>query len=344
MAGPAVPKPGVLMLGIVHHAKAEFEKLSDVADVQQVTSGTREEFIRDCDSGKYDKVVAISRTYDSVQITGRFDAELIAHLPSSVKFISHNGAGYDQIDVQPCTDKNISVSNTPKAVDAATANTAIFLMLGALRRAWIPQQALREGKWRGASPLGRDPHHLNLGLLGMGGIGTATAQRAAALGFRLQYHNRKPVADLEKKFAPGQVPNYVGFEELLKTSDVISVHLPLGPATQGLIGTKEFSQMKDGVIIINTARGAIIDEEALADSLESGKVWSVGLDVYAKEPEINPKLMKHPGAVLLPHIGTATIDTQKEMEVLVIDNVKSAVTQGKLLTQVSEQKPVVAKV
>ncbi|EFZ00040.1 hypothetical protein MHUMG1_02910 [Metarhizium humberi] len=344
MAGPAVPKPGVLMLGIVHHAKAEFEKLSDVADVQQVTSGTREEFIRDCDSGKYDKVVAISRTYDSVQITGRFDAELIAHLPSSVKFISHNGAGYDQIDVQPCTDKNISVSNTPKAVDAATANTAIFLMLGALRRAWIPQQALREGKWRGASPLGRDPHHLTLGLLGMGGIGTATAQRAAALGFRLQYHNRKPVADLEKKFAPGQVPNYVGFEELLKTSDVISVHLPLGPATQGLIGTKEFSQMKDGVIIVNTARGAIIDEEALADSLESGKVWSVGLDVYAKEPEINPKLMKHPGAVLLPHIGTATIDTQKEMEVLVIDNVKSAVTQGKLLTQVSEQKPVVAKV
>lgn len=217
-------------------------------------------------------------------------------------------------------------------------------MLGALRRAWIPQLALRDGKWRGASPLGRDPHTLTLGILGMGGIGTATAKRAAALGFRLQYHNRKPVSGLEAEFAGQQVPEYVSFDDLIKTSDVISVHLPLGPATKGLIGERELASMKDGVIIVNTARGAIIDEQALADSLESGKVWSVGLDVYEKEPEINPKLVSHPGAVLLPHIGTATVDTQKEMEVLVIDNVKGAVTQGKLLTQVPEQKPVLAKV
>ncbi|KAH8129305.1 hypothetical protein ACSS6W_008195 [Trichoderma asperelloides] len=344
MAASTSQKPGVLMLGIVHHAKAEFEKLSEVADVVQVTTGTRDEFIRDCDNGKYDNVVAISRTYDSVKITGRFDAELVSHLPSSVKFISHNGAGYDQIDIQPCTDKKISVSNTPKAVDAATANTAIFLILGALRRAWIPQLAVREGKWRGDSPLGRDPHTLTLGVLGMGGIGTATAKRAAALGFKLQYHNRKPVDGLDKQFASNEVPKYVGFDELLQTSDVISVHLPLGPATQGLIGKKELSSMKDGVIIVNTARGAIIDEEALAESLESGKVWSVGLDVFEQEPKIHPKLISHPGAVLLPHIGTATIDTQKEMEILVIDNVKSAITQGKFLTLVPEQKPLLAKV
>ncbi|KAL7894149.1 D-isomer specific 2-hydroxyacid dehydrogenase [Trichoderma sp. SZMC 28014] len=344
MAGSTSQKPGVLMLGIVHHAKAEFEKLSEVADVTQVTTGTRDEFIRDCDNGKYDNIVAISRTYDSVKITGRFDAELVSHLPSSVKFISHNGAGYDQIDIQPCTDKKISVSNTPKAVDAATANTAIFLILGALRRAWIPQLALREGKWRGESPLGRDPHTLTLGVLGMGGIGTATAKRAAALGFKLQYHNRKPVDGLDKQFASNEVPKYVGFEELLQSSDVLSVHLPLGPATQGLIGKKELSSMKDGVIIVNTARGAIIDEEALAESLESGKVWSVGLDVFEQEPKINPKLISHPGAVLLPHIGTATVDTQKEMEILVIDNVKSAITQGKFLTLVPEQKPLLAKV
>ncbi|UKZ68736.1 uncharacterized protein TrAtP1_009758 [Trichoderma atroviride] len=344
MAGSTSQKPGVLMLGIVHHAKAEFEKLSEVADVVQVTTGTRDEFIRDCDNGKYDNIVAISRTYDSVKITGRFDAELVSHLPSSIKFISHNGAGYDQIDIQPCTDKKISVSNTPKAVDAATANTAIFLILGALRRAWIPQLAVREGKWRGESPLGRDPHTLTLGVLGMGGIGTATAKRAAALGFKLQYHNRKPVDGLDRQFAANEVPKYVGFEELLQSSDVISVHLPLGPATQGLIGKKELSSMKDGVIIVNTARGAIIDEEALAESLESGKVWSVGLDVFEQEPKINPKLISHPGAVLLPHIGTATIDTQKEMEILVIDNVKSAITQSKFLTLVPEQKPLLAKV
>ncbi|KAG6010998.1 hypothetical protein E4U21_000028 [Claviceps maximensis] len=339
-------RPGVLMLGIIHHAHSEFDQLSNVADVMQVTSGSREEFLRDCDAGKYNNVVAISRTFDSVGITGRFDAELISHLPTSVSFISHNGAGYDQIDIQSCTDRAISVSNTPKAVDAATANTAIFLILGALRRAWIPQSALREGNWRGASPLGRDPHHLTLGILGMGGIGTATAKRAAALGFTIQYHNRSPVAGLDKQFLPQERPQYVGFDHLIKTSDVISLHLPLGPATKGLIGKKELNAMKDGVVIVNTARGAIIDEAALAESLESGKVWSVGLDVFEKEPEINPKLIKHPGAVLLPHIGTSTIDTQKEMEVLVIDNVKSAITDGTLLTQVPEQKqkPLLPKV
>ncbi|KAG6062270.1 hypothetical protein E4U17_000043 [Claviceps sp. LM77 group G4] len=331
-------KPGVLMLGVINHAHAEFDQLSDVADVTQVTSGNRDEFLRDCDGGKYNNVVAILRTFDSVQITGRFDAELISHFPASVRFVCHDGAGYDQIDIEPCTARGISVSNTPKAVDAATANTAIFLILGALRRAWIPQTALREGKWRGASPLGRDPHHLTLGILGMGGIGTATAKRAAALGFKLQYHNRKPVADLDSQFPTQAAPRYVSFDDLIKTSDVISVHLPLGPATKGFIGKKELSAMKDGVIIVNTARGAIIDEAALAESLDSGKVWSVGLDVFENEPEIEPRLIKNPAAMLLPHIGTATADTQKEMEVLAIDNVKGAIANGTLLTQVPEQK------
>ncbi|KAG6085800.1 hypothetical protein E4U16_000012 [Claviceps sp. LM84 group G4] len=331
-------KPGVLMLGVINHAHAEFDQLSDVADVTQVTSGNRDEFLRDCDGGKYNNVVAILRTFDSVQITGRFDAELISHFPASVRFVCHDGAGYDQIDIEPCTARGISVSNTPKAVDAATANTAIFLILGALRRAWIPQTALREGKWRGASPLGRDPHHLTLGILGMGGIGTATAKRAAALGFKLQYHNRKPVADLDSQFSTQAAPRYVSFDDLIKTSDVISVHLPLGPATKGFIGKKELSAMKDGVIIVNTARGAIIDEAALAESLDSGKVWSVGLDVFENEPEIEPRLIKNPAAMLLPHIGTATADTQKEMEVLAIDNVKGAIANGTLLTQVPEQK------
>ncbi|KAG6232841.1 hypothetical protein E4U09_004481 [Claviceps aff. purpurea] len=334
----ATQKPGVLMLGVINHAHAEFDQLSDVADVTQVTSGNRDEFLRDCDGGKYDNVVAILRTFDSVQITGRFDAELISHFPPSIRFVCHDGAGYDQIDIEPCTARGISVSNTPKAVDAATANTAIFLILGALRRAWIPQTALREGKWRGASPLGRDPHHLTLGILGMGGIGTATAKRAAALGFKLQYHNRKPVADLDSQFSTQAAPRYVSFDDLIKTSDVISVHLPLGPATKGFIGKKELSAMKDGVIIVNTARGAIIDEAALAESLDSGKVWSVGLDVFENEPEIEPRLIKNPAAMLLPHIGTATADTQKEMEILAIDNVKGAIANGTLLTQVPEQK------
>ena len=177
----------------------------------------------------------------------------------------------------------------------------------------------------------------------MGGNGTATAKRAAAFGFKLQYHNRTPVANLDEQFPGQSVPRYVSFDQLLRTSDVISVHLPLGPATQGLIGAEQLNMMKDGVVIVNTARGAIIDEAALVGSLESGKVWSVGLDVFEKEPAVHPGLLKHPGAVLLPHVGTATVDTQRRMEALVIDNVRSAITRGKLVTQVDEQKPTVAK-
>ncbi|CAK7201486.1 hypothetical protein SEUCBS139899_004191 [Sporothrix eucalyptigena] len=331
---PSSTKPAVLMLGEVVHAHAEFAALSDVANVRSVTSGTRDQFIKDLDAGLYNDIVAISRTYDSVAFTGRFDEELVAHLPPSVQFLSHNGAGYDQIDVHACTKRGIRVSNTPGAVNDATANVALFLILGALRRAWIPQTALRDGKWRGDTPLGRDPNGLRLGILGMGGIGAATARRAAAFGFVVQYHSRKPVSGPD-----GELGQYVSFEELLKTSDVISVHVPLSPATTHLLNDAAFAQMKDGVIIVNTARGPIIDEAALVRNLESGKVWSVGLDVFEQEPKIHPGLLSSPRAVLLPHIGTATTDTQKRMEVLVIDNVKSAIAGKGLLTQVPEQVP-----
>lgn len=255
------------------------------------------------------------------------------------------------------------MSHTPGAVDAATADTAMFLILGALRRAWVPQRAVREGRWRGDAALGRDPDGLTLGILGMGGIGTATAKRAAAFGFLLQYHSRTPVAGLPAVFGDQAAPRYVGFDELLRTSDVISIYLPLGPATRGLIGAKELDSMRDRVVIVNTARGPIIDEAALVSRLESGKVHGVGLDVYEREPDVHPGLLRHPGAVLLPHMGTATVDTQvrcrrprarapsltlmlssfaptpQRMEVLVLDNVESAVTRGKLLTQVPEQRP-----
>jgi len=145
----------------------------------------------------------------------------------------------------------------------------------------------------------------------MGGIGTATAKRAQALGFNIKYHNRKEksASKLRKVFGD-HLPRYVSFTELLRTSDVISIHLPLGPATKELIGPDEFATMKDGVIIVNTARGSIINEKALEHALISGKVWSVGLDVFAKEPFVEPGLLQHPRAFLLPHIGTATYDTQ----------------------------------
>lgn len=212
------------------------------------------------------------------------------------------------MDVHACIARGIAVSNTPSVVNAATADTTMLLLLAALRRARIPQTALLQGQWSRTTPLGRDPAGLTLGILGLGGIGAAVARRAAAFDLKVQYHNRSPVsvvgADVNAKY------KYVSFAELLATSDIISVHVPLSAATWHLIGTSEIDQMKDGVILINTARGPVVDEEALVAGLASGKIWSAGLDVFEHEPEVHPGLLANDHAVLLPHIGTATVDTR----------------------------------
>ncbi|KAL8770225.1 MAG: hypothetical protein Q9209_004067 [Squamulea sp. 1 TL-2023] len=331
----ASPKPVVLLLGEILYAEKEWDDLGEIAELRQLKDGHRGQFLEDCQSGVYDGLLAIARTYDSVKLTGRFDQELIDFLPQTLKFISHNGAGYDQIDAEACANRGISVSNTPGAVDASTANTAIYLLLGALRRAHIPATALREGRWRGSMGLGHDPDGKLLGILGMGGIGSAFSLRAAPFDFNMQYHNRNPVVH------PSSNPTnakYVSFEELLRTSDVISIHLPLNAATKGLIGREQFDMMKDGVVIVNTARGKIIDEEALVEALEQDKVFAAGLDVYENEPEIHPGLMRSDKVVLMPHVGTATVETQRKMEMLVIDNVRNVLQEGHLLTPVVESR------
>jgi len=229
---------------------------------------------------------------------------------------------------------DIAISSTPIAVNEATADVALFLMLGALRRVADPFVSVRRGGWRGPTfQLGHDPKGKVLGVLGMGGIGQAVAHRARAFGMKIQYHNRRPLPAEQAGDA-----KYVSFDELLATSDVLSLNLSLTQATRHIIGEAEFAKMKDGIVIINTARGPIIDEAELVKALDSGKVWSVGLDVFEEEPKIHPGLISHPNATLLPHIGTATFETQKEMEILVLDNLKSAITENVLLTPIPEQK------
>lgn len=167
----------------------------------------------------------------------------------------------------------------------------------------------------------------------MGGIGQAVATRAKGFGMSIQYHNRSRLpADQE------QGAQYVSFDELMKTSDVLSLNLALNASTRHIISKPQFDMMKDGVVIVNTARGPIIDEAALVDALNSGKVFSAGLDVYEEEPKIHPGLIENPNAVLLPHVGTCTWESQKDMELLVLDNLKSAVEGKGLLTQIPEQK------
>lgn len=160
--------------------------------------------------------------------------------------------------------------------------------------------------------LGHDPEGKTLGILGMGGIGGALARRAAPFDMKIQYHNRRRVAP-EKNPTGAE---YVSLEHLLATSDVISVHLPLSDRTRHFIGREEISMMKDGVVIINTARGPIIDEEALVEALESGKVFGAGLDVFEREPEVHEGLIRHNNTVLLPHTGTATYETMVSLQSL----------------------------
>ncbi|RAL02202.1 D-mandelate dehydrogenase-like dehydrogenase [Aspergillus ibericus CBS 121593] len=327
--------PAALLIGSIAHSTKEWSDLSAILTLKEFPSGNREDFLRNCRDGQYDDVVALYRSNASTKFTGPFDAELLAVLPPSLKYICHNGAGYDNIDIAACTEKGIAVSSTPVAVNNATADVAIFLMIGALRQAYVPLSSLRAGQWLGNSTLGRDPQGKVLGILGMGGIGREMAHRARAFGMKIQYHNRSRLsAELEAG------AEYVSFDELLANADVLSLNLALNESTRHIIGAKEFEKMKDGVVIVNTARGALIDEKALVAALESGKVLSAGLDVYETEPAIEPALVDNPRVMLLPHIGTMTYETQREMELLVLNNLRSAVETGKMITLVPEQKAV----
>jgi len=325
-------KPKVLMLGNIRHASEEWKSVEEIAQVLKPKSDNRVDFIKECQSGVFDGVIAILRTFKSFSITGQFDQELIQCLPASLKFVCHLGAGYDQINIAPCTAKGIRVSNVPTAVDDGTADINMFLIIGAIRNLNIGMTNLRQGKWMSNVSLGHDPQGKVLGIVGMGGIGRNLKKKAEAFGMKVQYYNRTQLpGDLEDG------AQYVTFDELLSTSDVISLNLPLNAQTHHLISANEFAKMKDGVIIVNTARGAIIDEEALVKALDSGKVRSVGLDVYEHEPIIQKGLINNPYVMLVPHMGTYSVETQKAMEEWCIDNLKQAVLTGSLKSPVPEQ-------
>lgn len=164
-------KPTVLLIGDLTHANDEWNAFSSKYNLKEFRKGDRKQFLSNCKNGEYDGVVALYRSNASTEQTGPFNQELVSALPESLKFICHNGAGYDNIDVEACTQKGLKVSSTPIAVDNATADVGIFVVLGALRQAWVPLKAIKEGQWRGKASLGHDPNGKVLGILGMGGIG-----------------------------------------------------------------------------------------------------------------------------------------------------------------------------
>ncbi len=248
------------------------------------------------------------------------------------------GAGYEVIDPEACSRRTppLHVSNVPTAVDDATADTAIFLMLGALRNFGPPMNKIRQGLWRGrqAPALGHDPGGKVLGILGMGGIGRNMSTKAAAFGMRTIYHNRRKLDDHTAGGA-----EYVSFKDLLRRSDVLSLNLPLNPSTRHIISISQLKLMKPTSIIINTARGAVLDESALVEALDNGYIAGAGLDVFEQEPIVHQDLIENKKVMLLPHMGTYTVETQKRMEEWTIANIRCCLETGKLMSPIPEQEP-----
>jgi glyoxylate reductase len=242
-------------------------------------------------------------------LTDRIDGEVMDAAGKQLKIIANYAVGFNNIDVEAATHRKIAVSNTPGVL---TETTADLTMEG--------DAFARSGQYEGWAPLlllGTDVHHKTLGLLGFGRIGFAVAKRAAAFDMHIIYHDRvRAKPDLEKQVNA----RYVDKKALLKESDFLSIHVPLLPETRRLIGPEEISLMKSSAILINTSRGEIIDEAALAMALQEGKIRGAGLDVFEKEPEIHPTLTNMAAVVMLPHLGSASLETRTNMGLMAAEN------------------------
>ncbi|KAF9896473.1 hypothetical protein BX616_007389, partial [Lobosporangium transversale] len=227
----------------------------------------------------------------------------------------------------------ITVTNTPGVVSAATADTAMFLIMGCLRHFTQGQTNLRQGKWLTGITSGRDLASSALGIIGLGGVGKAIAKRATASGMVVNYYNRKR---LDIRVEAEYNVQYAAYETLLRESDVIVIAVPLSASTRHMISTPQFEKMKKGVVLINVARGPIVDEAALVEALNSGKVSSAGLDVFEFEPKVHEGLLSHPRCTLLPHMGTHCEGSRLDMEKLALRNSKRFLMDGEAITPINK--------
>ena len=252
-------------------------------------------------------------------LTDKIDAELL-DLNPDLQVIANYAVGYNNIDIEACTERNILVSNTPGVLSDTTADFAWALLMATSRRIVEGDKFARAGKYNGWGPmlmLGGDIYNKTLGIIGLGRIGKKVAKRASGFNMNKIYYNRtKLTSEEEKKFDV----EYAEFEELLKTSDFISLHVPLTDSTRHLIGKKELEMMKKTAYLINTSRGPVIDESALADALKNNEIAGAGLDVYEEEPKIHPGLIDLDNVVLTPHIASASIDTRTKMGTMAAEN------------------------
>jgi len=259
-------------------------------------------------------------------LSDNFNPEIIDSM-KRCKIISNYAVGYNNIDVEYARSKNIIVTNTPDVLTDSTADLAITLALACARRVLEGDRLIRSKKFKGWKPkllLGIELKNKNFGILGAGRIGSATAFRAKAFGANILYYSKSGKEDLEKKTGAKKVP----LKRLLKDSDFVSIHLPLNKETYHLINKENLNFLKKGSILINTARGEIVDEKELIKILKKKSIFAAGFDVYENEPNIDMELLKLDNVVLLPHIGSATEDTRNAMAELAAKNVIN-VMEGK---------------
>ena len=258
--------------------------------------------------------------------TEKMDGELMDAAGEDLKVIANMAVGYDNVDVEASAKRGIVVTNTPGVLDETTADVAFMLLLAAARRLGEGERLLRAGRWEWWGPkqlMGRDVWGKRLGIVGFGRIGQAVARRARGFGMEVLYHNRSRKEEAEQELGA----RYVEFDELLETVDFVSVHTPITDETHHLIGPKELGRMKPTAVLVNTSRGPVVDEAALADALAAGRIFAAGLDVYEEEPKVHPKLLELENVVLAPHIGSASVETRDRMAALAAENL-AAVLRG----------------
>ena len=272
-------------------------------------------------------LLAALRAYDALSptITDKLDAEVLQSPGLKTRILANFGVGIEHIDLDAAKRANIVVTNTPDALTDATAELTILLILMVSRRAGEAERAVRAGKWKGWGPtqlLGNDVKGKTLGLVGFGRIAKEAARRArAALGMRIAYYSRNR-ANAEEELALG-AEYHSSLDSLLAHSDVVSLHCPGGAATYHLLNAQAIARMKPTAILINTARGSVVDEEALATALAQRQIAAAGLDVYEHEPTVPTSLVELENVVLLPHLGSATLETRTAMGMQMADNLDS---------------------
>jgi len=275
----------------------------------------------------HDELIAKLQGKDGVQTSSsdRIDAELLDHCPA-IKAVCNTAVGYNNIDVDACTRHGVMVTNTPGVLTESVADYSMGLIIATCRRMTEGEAYLRTGEWKGTflkQMLGQDVHGATLGIFGFGRIGQAIARRARGFDMKILYHSRNRAAD-DAERESGAV--YTGKEALLRSADVVLLILPFTPQTQHFIGAKELALMKPTAVLVNMARGGIVDDAALVDALKKKTIWAAGLDVYENEPNFDPGFLALKNVVLSPHIASASTPTRKAMAMTAARNLAAALS------------------